>query len=170
MARPRPRDLLRREPRRHHGDGLLLSRPGPKRRRPAAPSGMRALVASAVAAAFPRGRVDAAGRLLRDPVLPARQKPAIDDGHAVALARVSARIFRFAASELADHRLGAQEHLVHDRAAAGVARGRREGARLPAQSSCSMRSISSSLKPKWWPISWITIWRTTSARSSPVSH
>src|SRR5712671_6557808 len=118
MAWPRPGDLLRREPRRHHGGGLLLSGPGPKRRRPAAPPGMRAFMASAVAAAFPRGRVDAAGRLLRDPVLPARQKPAIDD-HPVALARVSARIFRFAASELADHRLGAQEPVVHDRAAAG---------------------------------------------------
>src|SRR5438067_13766274 len=100
MARPRPGDLLRREPRRHHGDGLLLSRPGPKQRRPAAPSGMRALVASAVTAAFPRGRVDAAGRLLRDPVLPGRQKPAIEAGQPVAQARVSARIFRFAASAL----------------------------------------------------------------------
>src|SRR5437764_7465967 len=130
MAWPRPGNLLRREPRRHHGAGLLLSRPGPKRRRPAAPPGMRAFMAPAVAAAFPRGRVDAAGRLLRDPVLPARQKPTIDDGHPIALARVSARIFRSAASELADHRLGAQEPVVHDRAAAAVARGRRTGARL----------------------------------------
>src|SRR5205085_10377911 len=130
MARPRPEDLLRREPRRHHGDGLLLSRPGPKRRRPAAPPGMRAFMAPAVAAAFPRGRVDAAGRLLRDPVLPARQKPTIDDGRPVALARVSARIFRSAAPELADPRLGAQEPVVHDRVAASVARGHREGARL----------------------------------------
>src|SRR5438067_8115859 len=152
MARARPRDLLRREPRRDHGDGLLLSRPGPKRRRPAAPPGMRAFMASAVAAAFPRGRVDAAGRLLRDPVLPARQKPAIDDRHPVALSRVSARIFRFAASELADHLLGAQERVVHDRVAAGLARGRREGARLTAQSSRSLRSLSSSLKLKCWPI------------------
>ena len=32
--------------------------------------------------------------------------------------------------ELAHHRLGAPEPVVHDRAAAGIARGRREGARL----------------------------------------
>src|SRR5438045_8425528 len=107
MARPRPGDLLRREPRRHHGDGLLLSRPGPKRWRPAAPPGMRALMALAVAAAFPRGRVDAAGRLLRDPVLPARQKPSIDERHPVALVRVSPRIFHFAATQLAEHPLDA---------------------------------------------------------------
>src|SRR6195256_1294064 len=112
MAPGRPRDLLPREPRRGHGHGVLFFLPGPKRRGHAAPPGMRAFMAPAVAAAFPRGRVDAAGRLLRDPVLPARQKPAIDDGHPVALARVSARIFRSAASELADDRLGAQEPVV----------------------------------------------------------
>ncbi|TVR81815.1 MAG: response regulator [Rhodospirillales bacterium] len=38
------------------------------------------------------------------------------------------------------------------------------------QSSRSIRSMSSSLKPKWWPISWIRTWRTMWARSSPVSH
>src|SRR5437764_12916405 len=91
---------------------------------------MRALMACAAAAAFPRCRADAARRVLRDPVLPARQKAAIDDGHPVALARVSAGLFRSAASELADHRLGAYKLVVHDGAADEIARGRRAGARL----------------------------------------
>ena len=39
-----------------------------------------------------------------------------------------------------------------------------------AQPAASIRSMSSSLKPKWWPISWISTWRTRCARSSPVSH
>ena len=34
----------------------------------------------------------------------------------------------------------------------------------------SSASMSSSERPKWWPISWIRTWRTTCARSSPVSH
>ncbi len=34
----------------------------------------------------------------------------------------------------------------------------------------SIRSISSSLRPKWWPISWIRTWRTRCSRSSPLSH
>ena len=36
--------------------------------------------------------------------------------------------------------------------------------------SFSMRSMSSSLSPKWCPISWISTWRMTWVRSSPVSH
>jgi phosphotransferase system enzyme I (PtsI) len=42
-----------------------------------------------------------------------------------------------------------------------------------AQSSPAARSsasMSSSEKPKWWPISWISTWRTMWVRSSPVSH
>ena len=31
-------------------------------------------------------------------------------------------------------------------------------------------SMSSSEKPKWWPISWIITWRTSQERSSPDSH
>ncbi len=38
------------------------------------------------------------------------------------------------------------------------------------QMARSMRSMSSSEKPKWWPISWISTCFTTSARSSPLSH
>ncbi len=46
----------------------------------------------------------------------------------------------------------------------------RSTGRRGAQSDISIRSMSSSLKPKWWPISWISTWRTRSPRSSPVSH
>src|SRR3546814_17077713 len=38
------------------------------------------------------------------------------------------------------------------------------------QALCSMRSMSSSEKPKWWPISWISTFLTPSARSLPLSH
>lgn len=36
--------------------------------------------------------------------------------------------------------------------------------------SFSILSISSSEKPKWCPISWISTWRTTALRSCSVSH
>ena len=40
-----------------------------------------------------------------------------------------------------------------------------------AQSSPnSISSMSSSEKPKWWPISWIRVLRTIAASGSPVSH
>src|SRR5204863_2089877 len=109
LARPRPRRLLRREPRRDHGHGVLLSRPRPKRRRLAATPGMRPLVASAAAAAFRRDWPDLAGRLVRDPILPAGNPAGIYDGRVAALARLPAGVFRIAASELAHHRLGTRQ-------------------------------------------------------------
>jgi uracil-DNA glycosylase len=47
---------------------------------------------------------------------------------------------------------------------------RRRVRELTAQPPASMRSMSSSLKPRWWPISWTSTCRTSAARSSPVSH
>ena len=51
-------------------------------------------------------------------------------------------------------------------------RPRRRAAARPGaapQPAASMRSMSSSDRPKWWPISWISTWRTTASRLSPVS-
>ena len=39
----------------------------------------------------------------------------------------------------------------------------------PPHPVASIRSMSSSERPKWWPISWISTWRTTSSRLLPVS-
>ncbi len=47
---------------------------------------------------------------------------------------------------------------------------RRVQALLVSYRLASIRSMSSSLKPKWWPISWISTWRTIGASVSPVSH
>src|SRR3546814_15392375 len=38
------------------------------------------------------------------------------------------------------------------------------------QALCSMRSMSSPAKPKWWPISWISQCLPTSTSSSHLSH
>ena len=47
---------------------------------------------------------------------------------------------------------------------------RQRHGRFSGQASSSMRSMSSSEKPKWWPISWISTCLTSEVRSSPVSH
>ena len=47
------------------------------------------------------------------------------------------------------------------------------GSELPgysADAAASNASISASEKPKWWPISWITTWRTIRSNGSPVSR
>ncbi len=76
------------------------------------------------------------------------------------------KYFRPAASELAHDALAARQPVVRERGPPRVARSGYPGHQSPS----SIRAMSSSLKPKWWPISWISTWRTRRARSSPVSH
>src|SRR5579872_7091515 len=117
---------------------------------------MRAALARAAAAAFRRGRADPAGRRLRDPLLPAADPARNARRHGRPLARVPAGVFRAAAPELAHHFLGTPEPVVRRRGVAGA-----ESARRHAPYPFSIRSMSSSLKPRWWPISWISTCRTT---------
>ncbi len=58
------------------------------------------------------------------------------------------------------------------RAEQKLGRQRRRRGRFPVvrHASSSIRSMSSSLKPKWWPISWISTCRTMRVSESPVSH
>src|SRR4051794_40350343 len=106
---------------------------------------MRAAMACTLAGAVAGDRADLARRQLRDRLL-----SAASGGHQVdgrdnrALARLSAGFFRTAASELANDALAARQPLVRSRDLAGAARpGRRH-----AHSEASIRSMSSSLKPK----------------------
>jgi hypothetical protein len=103
-----------------------------------APPGMRAAVA------FRRRRADPAGRLLCHPPLSAGKPRHFAWRDARPLARLPARLLRAAASELAHHRLGARQPLVCRGIAAGVAASGDGG----AQPAASIRSMSSSLKPK----------------------
>src|SRR5215468_7667696 len=148
---------------------LIISQaPGrrPHGRRLAAPPRMRAALARAVAYLFLRDRVDPARRPLCDRLLPAGGSHTIHDRGDLALARFPTGTLRPAASELADNALAARQPVVRKR---GVARTTRPSS--PGdQSDSSIRAMSSSLKPKWWPISWISTWRTTRVRSSPLSH
>ena len=74
MARHRPRHFLRRTSGRHPRNGLLLSGARRQRRRPAAAPGMRAVMASAPAAALQESRTGAAGGQLCPGLLPQGHK------------------------------------------------------------------------------------------------
>ena len=120
LAADGSRHLLRRKPRRHRADGLLLSRTPAERRRRAAAAGMRAALAGPAARADAGYPPDAAGG---DLCPGARAGPRRDDRAGARLPRASAAILPAAASVLAHHRLGATQSLVRRGRTAGIARG-----------------------------------------------
>src|SRR5262249_13883799 len=159
---------------------LLLSRRRCERRRPAAAPRMRAALACADHGAAAAHRAHPARRLVRAGLLSGRAETVEHDRYRAGLARVRAPLPALAAPELAPHGLAAAQSLVRDGIAAhappapassvvGARCARpREGAAQPYDfSAASMRSMSSSERPKWWPISWIRTWRMRWVRSSP---
>src|SRR6516162_2967102 len=94
---------------------------------------MRAALARAAARLFPRDRVDPAGWQLRDRLLPAGEPPTTHDGGDRALARLSTKALRPAASELAHDRLAARQPMVRKR---GLARTARPGGRGAVGAPC----------------------------------
>ena len=151
------RHLLRRSPGRDCADRLLLSR---KRqgRRPAAATRMRSAMARAPARSIAGHRIDPARRALCDRPLPPGAASLEDAPDDRMLAGFLAGVLRAAASELAYDALASRQSLVRQRGPARVARA---GYCRYQSIAASMRSISSSLNPKWCPISWISTWRTT---------
>ena len=138
LATDGSRYVLRRKPRRHRADGLLLSRtPAERRRRSAAP-GMRAALAEPAACADAGYPPDAAGG---DLCPGARARPRRDDRAGARLPRASAALLPAAASVLAHHRLGAAQSVVWRGRAARIARGCDDGAwRRGRRPLCSMNS------------------------------
>src|SRR6516165_7890041 len=122
MVGSRSRHILRRIPSWDCADGFLLSRPRSEGGRSAAPSGMRAVLACAIAPTLPGHRANSARRQLRDRLLCARFRTALHDSFYRAMAGFSARILRLAASELAHDALAARQSLVRGRGVAGAAR------------------------------------------------
>src|SRR5215831_8534374 len=117
---------------------------------------MPAALARAAARQLSCGPADFAGRSLRHRVLLAGHGKAPDDRNSCALARISSGILCTAAPELAHDPLAARQSLVRERSLAGTAHPDRPNI-VPRrfQSEASISSMSSSLNPKWWPISWI---------------
>src|SRR5579875_959115 len=153
MARHRPGDFLRRAAHRDPADGAVLSRALRSRRRSAAPSRMRAALASAGAGRIAQSRAHPARRLLRDRLLSRRYEEAAHGRHGRGVARLRPALLAAAPSVLADGAVRAEKSLVRSGFAAGAEEAGEKGARA-LNHEPSIRSISSSEKPKWWPISW----------------
>ncbi len=132
---------------------------------------MRSTIAPAVTRAPPGRRADPSRWRLRDRLLPPGLPNSLDDRGDRSLAQRHTGGLRSAASELAHDTLAARQPVVRERGIARAAPPGSPGNQASGdQSDSSIRAMSSSLKPKWWPISWISTWRTRRAKFSPVSH